>query len=695
MAVLGVLDVSSFCIGVDVGGTYTDLVSVDGEGHTIFVKSPSTPRDQSIGVMAGLEKLAARHALSLNELLGRTERVVHGSTVAVNALLERKGARVALLTTEGHRDVLEMREGLKSERYNLRMPPIEPLVPRDLRYGIRERLKPDGSISVPLDLDSIDSAIASMEEKDVAAVAVCFLHAYENPEHEVRTLERVKQKLPSVYVSASSDVFPQIKEYERFSTTVVNAYVGPVVHFYLTNLQRRLLEAGLSKDIFIILSHGGMAPVEEAARLAAATIFSGPAGGIAGSRQSAELLDAPNLVPFDMGGTSTDVSVIADFQVPLSTQRELAGERIALRSLDIASVGAGGGTIARVDSVGTLMVGPESAGAEPGPACYSGGGTAATVTDANVVLGYLNPASFLGGSQPLDKEAAEAALDRLAAQLSLDRIEAAAGVYRMINLKMADGIRMITLRQGLDPRHFVLLSSGGAAGLHAVEVARELEIPRVVVPTVASVFSAWGMLTTDLRYELSRTYMDELCTFSDGRIREIYQEIEDCAADRLSSWFDGPLKFERWAEMRYGEQIYEIDVALGDLDWQAGGLVDRVQERFHNRHEELYTYASKDSEVVFVNARVAGIGEIDAAPYSAGVRPDSPPPKPASRRAWLGQWLEVPSYKVDQLSTGQTFLGPGLFEADTTTVLINDGDLASVNGLGWLDIQLRESPASD
>ena len=439
---------------------------------------------------------------------------------------------------------------------------------------------------------------------------MCFLHAYLNPAHELAAVERLRAALPDIDISRSSDVLPQIKEYERVSTTVVNAYVEPVVRRYLTNLEKRLIEAGFKGSLFIVLSHGGMAPVEEASRLAAGTVLSGPAGGVSGGRRCADLLGIGDLVPFDMGGTSTDISLIADGQASLSADGMLAGQRIALRSLDIASIAAGGGSIASVDASGTLRVGPESAGSIPGPACYGNGGLAATVTDANVVLGYLDASAFMGGARPLDRAAAEAAVDRVAASLGLSRLEAAAGIYRMINLKMADGIRLMTLRRGVDPRKFAMLSFGGAAGLHAAEVARELEIKRIIVPTVASVLSAWGMLTSDLRYEVSRTHYGAGARISADEVRALFGELEQQAEGRLRGWFKGPVRIERSAEMRYGEQIFEIDVSLDGLDWNAASLVDAIEERFHRRHEELYTYASPGQEVVFVNARVAAVGEV-------------------------------------------------------------------------------------
>jgi N-methylhydantoinase A len=682
-------------IGVDVGGTFTDLVAIDAAGHTVFAKSLSTPQDQSIGVMAGLEELARRLGLPVAEMLAQTERLVHGTTVATNALLERKGARVALLTTEGHRDILEMREGLKPNRYDLRTPPPEPLVPRELRFGVRERTRSNGEVLIPLDQKQLGEAVAAIKQSGATSVAVCFLHSYRNGAHEIAVREKLARDLPGVSVSLSSDVLPQIKEYERVSTTVVNAYVGPVVKSYLERLEQRLIEAGLKGSLFIILSHGGMAPVEEAARLAAATVLSGPAGGISGCRRCADILKIPDLVAFDMGGTSTDISLVANGRVTLSADGGLAGERIALRCLDIASLAAGGGSIASVASNGIFRVGPESAGAAPGPATYGQGGQAATVTDANVVLGYLHAKAFMGGKRPLDVAAAEAAVDGVASALKISRIEAAFGIFRLVNLKMADGIRLMTVRRGVDPRRFALLSFGGAAGLHAAELARELDIARIIVPTTASVLSAWGMLTSDLRYEQSRTHFESGARTTAAEIRDMFSELEARAVARLKRWFNGEIAVERSAEMRYGEQIFEIDVPLDGIDLTSPSLISDIEARFHLRHEELYTYASRDQEVVFVNARVAAIGKVFVPEPEASVVASGTTCTPRFRRnAYFGAWREVDVFALDDLNPGATLHGPAIIEAETTTVVINEGDRLQVNALGWLDISVGGSSAS-
>jgi len=673
-------------IGIDVGGTFTDVVAIDQSGRVTLAKAPSTPQDQSIGVIDGLTRLAERLGLSLTALLKEAERVVHGTTVATNALLERKGARVGLLTTEGHRDVLEMREGLKPDRYNLRLAPAEPLVPRYLRLGVRERIDAHDSVRIPLNRASLNKAIAVLKAEKVDSVAVCYLHSYRDPAHERATRDALAKALPDVYVSLSSEVLPQIKEYERVSTTVVNAYVGPILERYLTRLADRLKEAGYPGTLLIILSHGGVAPVAEAVRLAAGTVLSGPAGGVGGGRHSARMMDVQNLIPFDMGGTSSDISMIVDGEPTLSADRAVANERVAMPSLDIVTLGAGGGSIGRVDGGGVLHVGPQSAGAVPGPACYGQGGTEPTVTDANLALGYLDANNFLGGRQQLDLDASKAAIDRVAQALGVEGIAAAAGIHQVVNTNMAEGIRLISVRRGVDPRRFALLSFGGAAGLHVTDLARQLEIKRVIAPRVASVLSAWGMLASDLRFEISRTHVGDMGALGADTLRDLYGEMEAEGRTRLAEWFDGPVRLRRLADMRYGEQVFEIDVSLDTVDWDADDLMQQVADRFHARHEELFTYSLKDQEVVLVNARVAVVGVLPETPDEEPISSGSDAAPIAHRRIYLGGWVEVPIYDLDILPAGQTINGPAVIESETTTALLRHGDRATVTQQRWLDI---------
>ena len=673
-------------IGIDVGGTFTDIVAVSDTGTVTFSKAASTPNDPSIGVMNAVERLADELGINSETLLSKTESIVHGTTVATNALLERKGAKTGLLTTLGHRDVLEMREGLKDDRYNMRLPAPAPLVPRFLRLGVRERIKPDGSIHTKLDNTSLDEAINKLREEKVTSVAVCYLHAYKEPKHEQETKKILEAKLPGVSVSISSEVFPEIKEYERVSTTIVNAYVRPIVENYLNRLEERLKNAGYKGSVLIILSHGGVAPIEEAIRLSAATVLSGPAGGVAGSKYGASLIGAGDLVPFDMGGTSTDISMIVNGEPALSSTRGIAGQRIALQSLDIVSIASGGGSIARVDAGGILRVGPESAGALPGPACYGKGGTEVAVTDASVVLGFLDPGNFLGGRETLDVAAAEAALSRLANQLSVEPAEAAEGVHKVINTQMAEGIRLVSVRRGVDPRKFALLSFGGAAGIHITEIARQLEVQRVIIPRTAAVLSAWGMLATDLRYEVSRTHIGDTGSLKAGDVREVFSEMELEGRSRLKEAFDGDVSISRSADMRYGEQIYEVDVSLDDVDFSDDDLMKSISDRFHKRHEELFTYSLPDQDAVLVNGRLAAIGALPDLPQEPKTEARAASGHRTTRKIFLAGWVDAPVFNLEELVPSQKIEGPAIIESSTTTVVLRSDDKAEVTDNLWLNI---------
>jgi N-methylhydantoinase A len=674
-------------IGIDVGGTFTDLAAVDERGRVVIAKCASTPKDPSDGLMEGLALLAAEVGTDLAGLLASTERIVHGTTVATNALLERKGAKVGLLTTEGHRDIIEMREGLKDDRYNLRMPPPVPLVPRALRIGVRERMTAEGVVAIPLDRASLRAGIAALERAKVDAVAVCYLHAYRNARHEALTGRAVAAGMPDAYVSLSSEVLPQIKEYERIWTTVVNAYVGPALSRYLTSLASRLKSKGYRGDVLIMQSHGGVAPIRESSRLAAGSVLSGPAGGLAAGRYASRLVGEGHLITFDMGGTSTDIALLQRGEPQLTGEKTVGIAKVALPSLDIHTLGAGGGSIAWVDAGGILHVGPESAGADPGPACYGKGGDAATVTDANVVLGYLDPANFLGGRIGLDTRAAHTAVKRIAAVLGTEALAAAEGISKVVNTNMAEGIKIVSVRRGVDPRKFALVSFGGAAGLHITEVARLLEIRRVIVPSVAAVLSAWGMLATDLRYELVRSHVSEVSRLAPAALRRLFAAMEADGRKRLGR-FDGSITVRRSLDMRYGEQIFEIQVPLDGVDMASRALLDDIVARFHRRHEELYAYSAQGQEVIVVNARVAVVGELPALSPDSGVAGRRAGVAPARRRVYLGGWIDVPVHRIDELPAGFETTGPAIFESATTTVLAREGECVTVTSHGWLDLRI-------
>ncbi len=683
----------SFTIGIDVGGTFTDIVVSTVAGETTIAKAATTPADQSDGVLEGIALAAERLGLTATDLLRGTSRIVHGTTVATNALLQGKGARVGMLTTKGHRDVIEMREGLKPDRYNLRMAPPVPLVPRRLRVPVTERVRADGSVEIPLDMASLAAAIDYLRETDVQAVAVCFLHAWRNPAHEQQAAATISARLPRAYVTTSFEVLPQIKEFERFSTTVANAAVGPVIQNYLERLQSRLRKAGYKGELLVILSHGGVASVAEATRLAAGTALSGPAGGVAAAVALAREGLAADIISFDMGGTSTDISVLRERQPLLSGNKSIAGVTIALPSLDIVTLGAGGGSIAKLDRSGLLTVGPDSAGATPGPACYGQGGTRTTATDAYVVLGYLDPENFLGGRRRLDPEAARKVVAILAAELGMETVAAAAGIMRVVNSRMADGVRVATVRRGVDPRRFTLLAFGGAAGLHITEVAAELGISRVAIPVAASVLSAWGMLNTDLRVELSRS-QGQTSSLDTAALQSAFSAMEEEGRARLA-WFEGEVTLHRSADMRYGEQVFEIPLGLDEVDWASPGLAANLADRFHAAHERLYTYALRDQEAVLVNARLSVIGRLPQVERLAPVVSRIEVSPKAQRQVYVGSgWTEVPVFDFLALGAGQCVRGPAVVESDTTTVLLRSGDVAHFDARGWLEVIIDGSHTS-
>lgn len=687
-----------FRIGIDVGGTFTDFVAIDGSGRVTIAKSPSTPADQSVGVLEGLRVLAEEMGLTRAELLRSTEQIVHGTTAATNALLERRGAKTGMLTTKGHRDVIEQREGLKPERYNLRLVPQPALVPRNLRLGVPERIRADGSIYEPLDEDALRANIARLAAENVEAVAICYLHAYANASHEERTREILKEMMPGAYVCLSSEVLGEIKEYERFSTTVVNAFVGTELKRYFSNLERSLAEAGYSKDVLVMHSHGGVGTIEDSVRLAASCVLSGPAGGTAAASYIAHILDEENLVSFDMGGTSTDIALLEKGEVPISGDRDVDGLCVALPSIDIYTIGSGGGSIAYLDEGGILHVGPVSAGADPGPASYGKGGTRATVTDANATLGYFDAQNFLGGRVAFAGDAAERAVGDIASKMGCSIPDAAEGIQRIVNTQMAEGVRVTAVRRGMDLRQFTLISFGGAAGLHIADMARMLNVKTVIVPGVASVLSAWGMLATDLRYELSRSFMAPIRSMNAEALRSAFAELEVLGRQKLARLNPAEVDIRRRVDMRYGEQVFEISTPLDSLDLERGDLLDEIEARFHERHEEVYTYKSLMQEVIMVNIRVSAIGRLDQ--MKPGV---AAPTEPVSAAVGIrkiyhgGHWQEVPVYQLESLAVGKTFDGPALIETRTTTVALREGDQARINRLGWVEIAIdavsRESEA--
>ncbi len=679
-----------FRIGIDVGGTFTDVVAAHLHGQPRLFKTPSTPHDPSEAVLAGLGLVADSHGLSVKELLSATALLIHGTTVATNTLIEGKGAKVGLLTTEGFRDVLEVREGFKEDRYNLRMEPLEPLVPRFLRLTAPERTRCDGKVERPLDLDGVARCLDAFEKEDVKALAVCFLFSFMNPDHELRAADLIKARFPDAFLSLSSEILPQIKEFDRVSTTVVNSYVGPVFSEYLARLGRRLEDlssdgAGPAGGMLIMQSNGGVVPLPESRQVPVRAILSGPAGGVSGAAHYGRLVGENRIIALDMGGTSTDISIVVDGLANTTTETFEAGWKIAVPMMDVATLGAGGGSVATVDESGILRVGPRSAGAEPGPACYGHGGTDATLTDAAVVLCHLDPVRFLGGRQALDVDGARRAVTaHVAKPLGLTTEAAAIGMREVVSTTVAEGIRLKAAQSGMDPRSFALVAFGGAAGLVATAVARKLGVDRVVVPAEAPVLSAYGMLSTDIRYDLSRSHPADLTPVALDGVRSALAELSDRGRALLAGRQElSDTTISLSADMRYSDQMYEVNVSVPDLRLDDHAFMAMWKANLHERYEELYSYSQQDLDIRLVTLRATAIGRLPRIePHRrSGNSPDAGRAR-QERRIYLDGWVNVPVHRLEDGIPSQGLIGPAILESDFNTFVLEAGDAARADGKG-------------
>ncbi|MFC6904633.1 hydantoinase/oxoprolinase family protein [Halalkalicoccus tibetensis] len=635
-------------IGVDVGGTFTD-VALYTDGDLTTAKVPST-EDQSVGVMAGIEKACEEAGIAPGEV----DAFSHAMTVSVNALLERNGAKTALVTTDGFRDVLEIGRQARPDLYDLDAEKPAPLVPRKRRYELDERATPEG-IEERVDEGAVRD-LARELDGEVESVAVCLLHAYAHADNERRVAELLREEL-DVPVSTSSEVLAEFREFERSSTTAVDAYVTPAIDSYVGRLAERATEAGVPIPR-IMQSNGGTAEAETVREHAVTTTLSGPAAGVVGAGATVE--SEEGLVTFDMGGTSSDVSLVREGEIERTTDAEIDGIPIGTPMVDVNTVGAGGGSIAWVDSGGALRVGPRSAGAEPGPACYGKGGERTTVTDANVVLGYIGPETALGGEMTLDVEAAHAALARLAEEADLDgALEAARGVYRVANANMARAVRAVTVERGYDPRGFGLVAFGGAGPMHAVSLAESLDIERVVVPRPAGVLSAFGLLAADEKHDAVRTYRSPLGEADIEAVESVYAELEERVREETAT---GEPAVERAADLRYVGQSFEITVPLSEFDPAA------LEERFHAAHNQAYGYRMNEA-VELVNLRATATVPREAPRVAYEGAGD---PVVGEREAYFpgGGRREATVYDRDRLAPGERVAGPAVLEqAESTTVL--------------------------
>jgi N-methylhydantoinase A len=649
-------------LGVDVGGTFTDLVALS-QGRLITAKVLSTPQDQSAGVMNSIETSEIEP--------GAVDALAHGMTVATNALLERRGARTALVTTEGFRDVIEIARQNRPSLYDLSQDRPPPLVPRGLRFTVKERMGPQGEISA-LDEESLEEVVSSIKEAEVEAAAVCLLFAFMHPDHERRIGEALREALPEVHVSLSSEVLPEFREYERFSTTTADAYLAPKLAAYLKNLAGKAEEAGVPSPL-IMQSSGGVVGIDDAIADAAGCLLSGPAGGVVGAAYVGGLGEYRNLLTFDMGGTSTDVATIIDGEAQTTTETVVAGLPIKLPMVDIHTVSAGGGSIAWADAGGALRVGPHSAGAEPGPAAYGQGGEEPTVTDANLFLGYLADEATLGGEVVLQRELSDKALSSLGEKLGLDAQEAALGIVRVANAEMVRALRVISVERGLDPREFALLAFGGAGGMHACALAEELGMETVLVPRAGGVLSALGLAISDLRHDYVNPYLVGLENVEKEEFEKKFEKMESSASEDL----EDP-EYDRRADLRYRGQSFELTVEADSLE--------KLEERFHAAHEQRYGYRMDDESVELVNLRLISTVPVE--------KPELDEPEPegeaesGTREAnFDGEWQEVAVLDREKMGKGSEVSGPAIVEFKESTCVVRPGWRGAVDGVGTLVLE--------
>lgn len=654
---------TSMRMGVDVGGTFTDIVVVSEDGMTT-AKLPTTA-DQSDGVLAACRATGV--------VTADVEAFAHGTTVATNALLERRGADTALITTEGFRDIIEIGRQNRPSLYDLSARRPLPLVPRERRFAVPERMTPEGEL-MPLDRRVLDEVIEDIRRSGAEAVAICFLFSHLHPEHEAEAARIVREALPEVYVCASSEVLPEFREFERFSTTVANAYLVPQLRRYLDALSKKAGRSGLPEPL-VMRSTGGVIDATEAAGLAAACVLSGPAGGVVGAASVAAASGFDDVLSLDMGGTSTDVAPIVAGRARDTIDAEVAGVPLRFPMIDLHTVSAGGGSIAWIDEGGALRVGPVSAGADPGPASYGRGGEEPTVTDANLLLGYLRDGAVLGGEIALQRASAEAAVLRLSKRMGSDETQTALGIRRVANAEMIRALRVISVQRGLDPRSFALCAFGGAGPMHACDLADELGIRTVLVPRASGVLSALGLAVSDLRRDVAEAFHRSL---KDVPMRELLRRFG--ALEKQAQRGLGETRSQRRADLRYRGQSYELTVAADDLN--------ELAERFHQEHERMYGFRVEDEEIEVVSLRVAATVPVPR------VLPPEPPPsgdeRIATRRAYFEDgWTEARVIRRAALRAGSKLEGPSIVEFDESTCLVPPGWRGEIDDVGTL---VLESP---
>ena len=665
-------------IAIDTGGTFTDLVLSDSDGELFFHKVASTPDDPGRALVQGIAEAIEEAGASGQPI----ELLVHGTTVATNSVLQRRGAKAAFITTAGFRDVLHIQRQDRPHMYDLRSRRAEALIPRSRRFELDERILYDGTLETPIDRDHLQDLVAELKKLKIEAIGVGLLHSHANPAHELEVGQILEAHLPAATVCLSHQLVREEGEYERFSTCAINAFVQPVVARYLKRIEEGLDGAGFQAPLFVMKSNGGMMSATAAAHHSVQTILSGPAGGAVAGRSIAAACHRDDIITCDMGGTSFDVAVIHQGQTAFARDTDMAGLALKVPMLDIHTVGAGGGSIGWIDAGGALRVGPHSAGADPGPACYRQGGQDPTVTDAHLVLGRLAPTALLGGGMRLDLEAAHRAIrDHLAIPLNLSVEAAAEGILRVVNATMTAAIRKLTVERGLDPRTFTLCPFGGAGPLHGVELADEMGIGEVLIPLAPGVTSALGLLMSDLREDRVRTEVAPLDRIAPDRILAIVTELESEARDRLSFAADYGLKTTVQLGMRYLGQGNDLPVAIeiDPLD------LSTVAAAFHTAHEQQYGFARRDQTVELVNIWVAVSVDMDALKLRE-LGAATQPPEPVSHRSVIfhGQPYETPVFQRQTLGADTQFTGPAIVEQLDSTTVIWPGQRISVDRFGQL-----------
>ena len=676
-------------IGVDVGGTFTDFTLLDEtSGAVRFFKVESTPSDPSEAIENGLAQMLATFGLEA----ARVGYLGHGTTVATNIVIERRGARTGLLTTRGFRDVLELGRQARPSIYDYRLAKPPPLVPREHRMEVHERIGPDGDVLAPLDPASLEAAVAALRDAGIESVAICFLHSYRRPEHERSARAAVERLMPGAFVSVSSEILPEFREFERMSTTVVNAFVGPRMGRYLERFRDRVRNLGIPVAPYTVHSNGGLMSPDTARACPVRSCVSGPAAGVVGAVEIGRVAGFPNLITFDVGGTSTDVSLIHDHAPLYTSNRVVAGYPVKTPMLDIQVIGAGGGSIAAIDDAGALKVGPRSAGADPGPVAYGKGGTEPTITDANLCLGRLDPGSLLGGRMRVDMEAARAAVRaRIAEPLGIALEAAALGIIQIANSNMSRAIRSVSVERGYDLGEFALCAFGGAGPLHAAEVAVECGIPAVLAPREPGTLCARGILLSDISSDYVRSHFADASRESWLGMLGLFEEMTREADAWLVREGVPPARrrFRRIIDARYVGQNFEVKV---DGDGLGPDDLGAVAERFHDAHAREYGYALRDRALELVTCRLQAIGEVPKAPQA---RVEGGPSLAAAeigrRRMYVDAkhgWMDSVVYQRERLPVGIEFAGPAVVNEMSSTTLIFPGQVARIDTWGNLIVRI-------